>query len=120
MTVLVAHLPTRESAAAVRAGAAEARRRKEDLLVFELGDVADATISRAVADAEPGVPVRFECRDPRQPDAAGALLDAANHHDASVIVIGVRHRSPTGKLLFGSLAQEILLGAPMPVLAVKP
>ena len=123
MTVLVAHLPTKESAAAIRAGAAEARRRQEDLVVFELGDGAastEASVSSAVADAEPGVPVRFESRDPRQPDAAGALLDAANHHDASVIVIGVRHRSPTGKLLFGSLAQEILLGAPMPVLAVKP
>ena len=120
MTVLVAHLPTKESAAAVRAGAEEARRRSEDLVVFDLGDSAQSVLADTVAQADPGVPVRLEQRDPRQPDAAGALLDAANQHDASVIVIGVRHRSPTGKLLFGSVAQEILLGARMPVLAVKP
>ncbi len=120
MTVLVAHLPTKESAAALRAAAQEARRRDEDLLVFDLGDRPDADLTEAAFDAGAGVPVRFEQRDPRQPDAAGALLDAAARNDTSVIVLGVRHRSPTGKLLFGSLAQQILLDAAVPVLAVKP
>lgn len=120
MTVLVAHLPTKESAAALRAGAEEARRRSEDLLVFDLGDRPDTDLTEDALEAGTGVTVRVEQRDPRQPDAAGALLDAAARHDASVIVLGVRHRSPTGKLLFGSLAQQILLDAVVPVLAVKP
>ena len=48
------------------------------------------------------------------------LLDAAEQADASAIVIGVKHRSPVGKLLLGSAAQQVLLEANAPVIAVKP
>nr|WP_307077528.1 universal stress protein [Arthrobacter pascens] len=40
--------------------------------------------------------------------------------NASVIVVGVKRRSPVGKLLLGSAAQQILLEANIPVIAVKP
>jgi nucleotide-binding universal stress UspA family protein len=36
------------------------------------------------------------------------------------LVIGIRHRTPEGKLLLGSVSQELLLECPKPVLAVKP
>ena len=49
-----------------------------------------------------------------------ALELAAEAADASLIVVGIRHRSPMGKLLLGSAAQQILLEAACPVLAVKP
>lgn len=47
------------------------------------------------------------------------LLEAANEHTADLLVIGLRRRSPVGKLVLGSNAQEILLAADCPVLAVK-
>lgn len=47
------------------------------------------------------------------------LLQAAREEEADMIVIGIRRRSPVGKLLLGSNAQEILLGADCAVLAVK-
>jgi nucleotide-binding universal stress UspA family protein len=56
----------------------------------------------------------------RDQSPAQDLLAAAEEHDADLIVLGVRRRSPVGKLLLGSNAQEILLQADCDVLAVKP
>jgi nucleotide-binding universal stress UspA family protein len=47
------------------------------------------------------------------------LVELANEEGADLIVIGLRRRSPVGKLVLGSNAQDILLGADCPVLAVK-
>ncbi len=47
------------------------------------------------------------------------LTRTAKEVDADLIVIGLRRRTPTGKFLLGSNAQEILLDADCPVLAVK-
>jgi nucleotide-binding universal stress UspA family protein len=47
------------------------------------------------------------------------LLQAAKDEDADIIVIGIRRRSPVGKLILGSNAQDILLHADCAVLAVK-
>lgn len=47
------------------------------------------------------------------------LLAVADQHQAELIVIGLRRRSPVGKLILGSNAQDVLLGADCAVLAVK-
>lgn len=51
-------------------------------------------------------------------DAAAQVLDYADEHDALYIVLGPRKRSPTGKALFGSVAQSILLNADRPVVTI--
>jgi nucleotide-binding universal stress UspA family protein len=52
-------------------------------------------------------------------DPADDLIQVAKDVDADFIVIGLRRRTPVGKLILGSNAQRILLDAPCPVLAVK-
>jgi nucleotide-binding universal stress UspA family protein len=47
------------------------------------------------------------------------LLAIAREREADLIVIGIRRRSPVGKLVLGSNAQDVLLEADCPVLAVK-
>lgn len=51
--------------------------------------------------------------------AADDVLTVAEEVGAELIVIGLRHRTPVGKLIMGSTAQSILLDANCSVLAVK-
>ena len=52
-------------------------------------------------------------------DVAEQVLAVANELGAGLVVVGIRRRSPVGKLIMGSVAQRILLTAECPVLAVK-
>jgi nucleotide-binding universal stress UspA family protein len=47
------------------------------------------------------------------------LVAFAEEVNAELLVIGIRRRSPVGKLVLGSNAQDILLRAECAVLAVK-
>ncbi len=128
MTVLVGYLPTPLGEAPLRAGVEESRRRSEPLVVLNMSrDDVLVDARRAPADdlervgrdvRDLGVDVEV-VRVEEGGDAADALVDAATTHRASVLVIGLRHRSAVGKLILGSVAQRVLLSAPCPVLAVK-
>ena len=65
-----------------------------------------------------GVAYKIKRRRDAQ-DPADELIRTAERADAEFIVIGLRRRSPVGKLLLGSNAQRVLLDAACPVLAVK-
>ena len=52
-------------------------------------------------------------------ERAPGVVGFAEETDADLLVVGGRRRSPTGKAVFGSTAQEILLDAPCPVTLVK-
>lgn len=49
-------------------------------------------------------------------DAVRNILDTATDVDADMISIAGRKRSPTGKALFGSVAQQVTLRSELPVL----
>ncbi|MCW3843275.1 universal stress protein [Micromonospora yasonensis] len=128
MTVLVAYIPTSEGNAAFTAAVAEAGRRQERLLVLNTpregapvsADLAgEAEIADLVQRATTaGVEVEIR-QDAHAGDLAEEVVRVAEAVDASVVVIGLRRRSPVGKLIMGSAAQRILLDADRPVLAVK-
>lgn len=128
MTVLVGYVPSPVGEAALTEAVAESRRRHEPLLVVNMSrddvpvdahratDEGLARVERDLAELGLAATVR---RLEHGSDPADALLAVAGEEAVSVLVIGVRHRSPVGKLLLGSSAQRILLEATCPVLAVK-
>jgi nucleotide-binding universal stress UspA family protein len=129
VTVLVAYVPTPEGNAAFTAAVEEAGRRQERLLVLNTPregapvsvDIAsEATVADLIGRAT-AAGVDLEIRqEAHAGDLADEVVRVADAVDASVIVIGLRRRSPVGKLIMGSAAQRILLDADRPVLAVKP
>lgn len=128
MTVLVGFIPSAQGWAALRA-ATEAARRSDGRLVVVNTSRGDAyadpryaqdqhlTEVRAFLD-DAGVDYEVE-QQRRGHEAADEVLDAAAAHRADLVVVGIRSRSPVGKLLLGSTAQRIILEAECPVLAVK-
>ncbi|WP_087714581.1 universal stress protein [Natronolimnobius baerhuensis] len=52
-------------------------------------------------------------------DRAEEIVELAETVDADNIIVGGRKRSPTGKAVFGSTAQRVLLTAPCPVTYVR-
>lgn len=49
-------------------------------------------------------------------DPANEILDLADEVDADMIVLAGRKRTPTGKVLFGSVTQNVILGTDRSVL----
>ena len=129
MTIVVGYLPTPEGSAAVDHAMEEAKLTSTKVVVVNTGHYGDFSHSNyataedidALAGQLPSAGIDHEIRrSPESPSAADAILDAARDTSADLIVIGVRRRSPVGKLFAGSTAQHVLLDADCPVLAVKP
>lgn len=129
-TVVVGYVPKPEGEAALRTAVAEAQLRSASLVVVnsqrggaELDQDASTQSDREMATVRAileGTDVPYEIRQlVRGFEPAEDLISIAEANDAELIVIGLRRRSPVGKLILGSNAQRILLDAHCPVLAVK-
>ena len=129
-TIVVGFVPQPEGRAALRRAAEEAHLRDAKLVVVNShrgGRSYDSDESAATETAMAEVREQLETTGVpyevhqlvRGLDPAEDLIAVAEQVKAEFIVIGLRRRSPVGKLILGSNAQRILLDAPCPVLAVK-
>ncbi len=128
MTVVVGYIPDKYGEAALAEGIEEARRRRTRLVVLNASK-GDALVDRRYLGEHElaelrGRLDRFDLQhDVHQAitaDVAEEMLKVVHETGAQVVVIGLRHRTPVGKMIMGSVAQQVLLDAPCPVLAVKP
>jgi nucleotide-binding universal stress UspA family protein len=128
--VVVGYVPKPEGQAALTSAIAEAKLRGAKVVVVNShrgGQDFDRSASQkvesemeAVKSALDEAGVEHEVRQlVRGFEPAEDLIGIAADVSAELIVIGLRRRSPVGKLILGSNAQRILLDAKCPVLAVK-
>jgi nucleotide-binding universal stress UspA family protein len=128
LTVLVAYVPRPEGQAALDKGIELAKRNREPLVVVNAGpggqhkdaSLADALDAERVEKllAASGVEAEFKqfVRGQSAVEEIEAMVDTL---PVSMLVIGLRKRTAVGKLILGSVAQELLLTLPCPILAVK-
>ena len=122
MSVVVGYVSSREGQAALRAAVQECLLRGCGLVVVQTprvpgeGDDTELAAARTRLEAKG---LSLQSADGEGHDPAEDLIDAVESYGGELIVIGLRRRTPIGKLILGSNAQRILLDAPVPVLAVK-
>ena len=126
--IVVGYTPDQFGGAALEHGVAEAQLRGTSLLVIN-SSKGDSLADQSFADnahlqelegklAASGID--HEVRQIVGDETVDVILEAMTAPNAELLVIGIRDRTPVGKLLMGSTAQRLLLSCRKPVLAVKP
>ena len=129
-TIVVGYVPSPEGEAALDRAVDEAQLRGSSLLVVNsqrggrTADYQEMALTneqvQAINDRLHAAGIEHDVRGLiRGNDPADDLVAIAEEASAEMIVIGLRRRTPVGKLIMGSNAQRILLDASCPVLAVK-
>jgi nucleotide-binding universal stress UspA family protein len=128
MTILVAYVPRPEGQTALDKGIELARQTQENLIVVNAtpGGAHDDPARADAQDVErvelllsvSGIKAEFK-QFVRGKNAVEELEELVDQHQVSVLVIGLRKRSAVGKLILGSMAQEILMSISCPILAIK-
>ena len=130
MRIVTGFINSEEGRAALDRAIDEARLRDAELVVVHAGRPSEPEGQPGEIDRREGFwrlehrlaqeGIRYRLRELISDQSpAEELLEASREEDAGLIVIGVRRRSPVGKLVLGSNAQDVLLRADCPVLAVK-
>jgi nucleotide-binding universal stress UspA family protein len=128
--IVVGYVDTPEGKAALERAVLEAQQRSARLIVINSHKGGSSLKSEEAVELDESLGtvhdllhetgVEHEVRQlVRGSDPSEDLIAVAEEVDADLIVIGLRRRSPVGKLIMGSNAQAILLDAACPVLAVK-
>ena len=92
------------------------RKGSRDGRTADLDEIRETAADFAAAAAE-DIDVPYETIG-RIGKAAEEINKYADKQDARYVVTGGRKRSPTGKALFGSVSQRILLNSPRPVVSI--
>lgn len=138
MSIVVGYTDRPESQVALGRAIEEARLRAESLHIVQTlqespgenpGQVREwaQRIDRARAEGtelevrlrQEGIDAHYQLLLLSTEPTASQLLRVADDVDASLIIIGLRRRSPVGKLLLGSVSRDLILEADCAVLAVK-
>lgn len=77
------------------------------------------TALREIAKAFEAEHVDYEVRGTVSGNRGKAIVAMAGETGADRVLVGGRKRSPAGKAVFGSTAQEVLLSSPCPVTFVR-
>ncbi|MBA8795232.1 nucleotide-binding universal stress UspA family protein [Friedmanniella endophytica] len=129
MDIVIGYLPTREGSAALDQAIALAKSGGHRLVVVNTGkngdnahpSFASAQDLDAITAELTEAGIEHEVRQvTAATSAAAAVVETAAEVGAGLVVIGMRRRSPVGKILTGSTAQAVLMDAPCPVLSIKP
>lgn len=128
MVVVVGYVASPEGDAALEHAIAEARAGADRLVVLNASagdaqsdrhflrgdDVVALEDTLVISGVEHELVQRVSGRSP-----AEEIVTTATERGARLVVVGLRRRTPVGKLLLGSTSQQVLLDAPCDVLAVK-
>lgn len=128
MTIAVAYRPDEFGRAALEWAADHATTTDDAIVLINISrgePRLDASFARGrdvqdVTERLRAKGISLEVRQTTGDNVADAVLFEAEQAGATLLVVGIRRRSPVGKMLMGSVAQSILLDSPVPVVAVKP
>jgi nucleotide-binding universal stress UspA family protein len=128
MAIVVGFVPSPEGRAALSRAIEESALRGRRLIVLNASR-GDALVDQRYASSADWDEVKQQLEESgvehevvqavEATDPADQLLRVAEETNAELVVIGLRRRTPVGKLIMGSAAQTILLESEAPVLAVK-
>ncbi|MGD4180791.1 universal stress protein [Xanthomonas citri pv. citri] len=116
MSICVAVTDNKEGTAALEAAVALAVRLDDRLVAVNLtgSDLDTSSIAQEV---------RHAVLVPQQPseldEVEQVLRVIEDDPEVTMLVVGVRKRSPIGKVVLGSIPQRLILDATVPVLSVK-
>ncbi len=128
MTVVIGYVPNQYGEAALHLGLQEAAARKLRVVVVNASR-GDAYVDKKFVNEQDltdlderltAAGVDHKVHQAVGVDVGDEIVRVAEQNHAELVVIGIRPRSPVGKVLMGSVAQTVIMDAPCPVLTVRP